>query len=315
MMQCDERMPDVASSRAKAPRGIVSLGVIVLYYAICLTYIDMYIILTYNNQLHKQATYQLLLLVLVVLMLTWEYNIISSTTSIQDILSTSSSTNIYIYVYIHICVSTHIYIYIYIYIYVHSSLSLSISGRTWAALAALAALATSSPKLIPTLGFLPPGYSLFSCAFLCFLPPGEILKSGVGITFGVPISYTMVKRNTTGLTPNASIPYIIIYLYIHIYTHAYLSLYICIHIYIYIYIYRERERYTHTCVYIYIYIYIYIHTYIHTCVYIYIYNQYCKFTFSVGDCPDTCARKLRLSGLCLYYQQQLLLLAINDSYQ
>ena len=46
---------------------------------------------------------------------------------------------------------------------------------------------TSSPKLIPTPGFLLPGYSLFSCVFLCFLPPGEILKSGVGITFGVPV--------------------------------------------------------------------------------------------------------------------------------
>ena len=45
----------------------------------------------------------------------------------------------------------------------------------------------SSPKLIPTPQFLPPGYSLSSCVLLCFLPRGEILKSGVGITFGVPI--------------------------------------------------------------------------------------------------------------------------------
>ena len=52
----------------------------------------------------------------------------------------------------------------------------------------------SSPKLIPTPGFLPPGYSLFSCVFLCFLPPGEILKSGVGITFGIPniLFYTIM---------------------------------------------------------------------------------------------------------------------------
>ena len=35
-------------------------------------------------------------------------------------------------------------------------------------------------KLMPTPGFLPPGYSLLSCVSLWVLPPGEILKSGVG---------------------------------------------------------------------------------------------------------------------------------------
>ena len=47
---------------------------------------------------------------------------------------------------------------------------------------------TSSPKLIPTPQFLLPGYSLFSCMCQCFLPTGEILKSAVRITFGVPRS-------------------------------------------------------------------------------------------------------------------------------
>ena len=42
----------------------------------------------------------------------------------------------------------------------------------------------SSPKLIPTPQFLPPGYSLFPCVFAV---RGEILKLGVGITFGVPV--------------------------------------------------------------------------------------------------------------------------------
>ena len=56
-------------------------------------------------------------------------------------------------------------------------------------------ITTSSPKLIPTPGFLPPGYSLFSCVFLCFLTPGEILKSGVGITFWGSYTITIIRRH------------------------------------------------------------------------------------------------------------------------
>ena len=41
----------------------------------------------------------------------------------------------------------------------------------------------SGQELIPTPQFLPPGYSVFSRAFPCLLPPGEILKSGVGDKF------------------------------------------------------------------------------------------------------------------------------------
>ena len=46
---------------------------------------------------------------------------------------------------------------------------------------------TSSQQLIPIPGFLPPGYSSLSCVFQCFLSLGEIQKSGVGITFLVPM--------------------------------------------------------------------------------------------------------------------------------
>ena len=46
---------------------------------------------------------------------------------------------------------------------------------------------SSSQKLIPTPGFLPPGCSLFSSVLQCFISPGEILKSGVGITFWIPV--------------------------------------------------------------------------------------------------------------------------------
>ena len=61
---------------------------------------------------------------------------------------------------------------------------------------------TSSQKLIPTPGFLPPGYLLFSCVFLCFLPPGEILKSGVGISFWIPrLVVSLVCRLAVPLTP------------------------------------------------------------------------------------------------------------------
>ena len=56
------------------------------------------------------------------------------------------------------------------------------------------AWAPSSQKLIPIPGFLPPGYSSVSRVFQCFLPPGEILKSGVGIAFWVP-------RHPVGLRP------------------------------------------------------------------------------------------------------------------
>ena len=95
----------------------------------------------------------------------------------------------------------YIYIYTYMYVYLSLSLYIYIIRRLLDARAAgpldhvavlypalvLRASITSSQKLILTPGFLPPGYSLFSCVFLCFLPPGEILKSGVGITFGIPI--------------------------------------------------------------------------------------------------------------------------------
>ena len=47
-------------------------------------------------------------------------------------------------------------------------------------------MATSSQPLIPTPKFLPPGYSPVSCVLQCFLPCGEMLKLGVGISFGVP---------------------------------------------------------------------------------------------------------------------------------
>ena len=61
---------------------------------------------------------------------------------------------------------------------------------------------TSSQKLIPTPGFLPPGYLSVSFVFLCFLPPGEILKSGVGITCWVPnvcITYHYLQINDAAL--------------------------------------------------------------------------------------------------------------------
>ena len=53
-------------------------------------------------------------------------------------------------------------------------------------LSCLSFVDASSQKLIPTPQFLPPGYSLFSYVFLCFLPRTEILKSGVGITCWAP---------------------------------------------------------------------------------------------------------------------------------
>ena len=93
------------------------------------------------------------------------------------------------------------YIYIYIYIYVMYTYAL-----------------VRKPHSIP--GLQPPGYSSLSCAFLCFLPPGEILKSGAGIYI-----------------------YIYICIYIYIYTHT--------DVYTYIPIYR----YMQVCVYIYVYIY------------------------------------------------------------
>ena len=106
---------------------------------------------------------------------------------------------IYIYMYIHtyIYVYTNVYVYIYIYIYtcvynihIHIYIYIYREREIYRDLQKDRKLScqSSSPKLIPTPGFLPPGYSLFSCVFLCFLPPGEILKSGVGITFGIPTS-------------------------------------------------------------------------------------------------------------------------------
>ena len=98
----------------------------------------------------------------------------------------------YIHIYIYICIYIHIYIYIYVYTLQHVRwlTCLCAAGApkfSKASLPTIIMITTSSPKLIPTPGFLPPGYCLFSCVFLCFLPPGEILKSGVGITFGIPI--------------------------------------------------------------------------------------------------------------------------------
>ena len=46
---------------------------------------------------------------------------------------------------------------------------------------------------------------LFSCVFLCFLPPGEILKSGVGITFGVPICIVMIEYSRRRLEGRISL--------------------------------------------------------------------------------------------------------------
>ena len=76
------------------------------------------------------------------------------------------------------------------------------------------------PHSIP--GLQPPGYSSLSCAFLCFLPPGEILKSGVGIYIYIYIYI-----------------YVYIYIYIHtqMYTHIYLYIDICRYVYTYMYIY------------------------------------------------------------------------------
>ena len=74
-------------------------------------------------------------------------------------------THAYIHTYIHIYIYT--YIYTYIYVYIHCILLYYV-------------------KTIPDPGFLPPGYFLVSCFFRCFLPTGEILKSGVGNNFWVP---------------------------------------------------------------------------------------------------------------------------------
>ena len=72
----------------------------------------------------------------------------------------------HIYIYIYVSLSLHIYIYICIYII------------------------SSSKTLIPIPGFLPPGYSLLACVFLCYLPPGEILQSEVGILLMRPMPRT-----------------------------------------------------------------------------------------------------------------------------
>ena len=47
---------------------------------------------------------------------------------------------------------------------------------------------SSSQTLIPSRGLLPPVRSLFSCFGVRSLPPGEILKSGVVISFRVSVS-------------------------------------------------------------------------------------------------------------------------------
>ena len=97
--------------------------------------------------------------------------------------------HIYIYIYTYIerererCyVSIHLYcvcmyVYIYIYIYIHI-------------LFVILCFLCFLPPREPIPGFLPSGYSSLSCVFLCCLPPGEILKSGVGITCWVPIGGT-----------------------------------------------------------------------------------------------------------------------------
>ena len=112
-----------------------------------------------------------------------------------DMIQNMATTIIHIYIYIYVYTQ---YIYIYIYMYQYSAASPPAGAPASARGGLLRPTKynnnTSSPKLIPTPGFLPPGYSLFSSAFLCFLPPGEILKSGVGITFGVPIILLIIIK-------------------------------------------------------------------------------------------------------------------------
>ena len=86
------------------------------------------------------------------------------------------SLSLYIYIYVHICRCIDVCIYIYIYIRITGS------GDGKAPL-----LLPAAEELIPAPQFLPPGCSLFPCVSQCFLPPAEILKSGAGITFWVPI--------------------------------------------------------------------------------------------------------------------------------
>ena len=63
----------------------------------------------------------------------------------------------------------------------------------------------SSPKLVPTPQFLPPGSSSSSCASQCFLSPGEIPEVGGGDTcFGFPkvvdLVWVLMLAGVTGQT-------------------------------------------------------------------------------------------------------------------
>ena len=51
--------------------------------------------------------------------------------------------------------------------------------------------------MIPDPGFLPPGSSLLSHAFLGLPLPGEVLKSGVGINFRDPLALDQDSRVST----------------------------------------------------------------------------------------------------------------------
>ena len=83
----------------------------------------------------------------------------------------------YVYIYIYMCVYTY-YVYIYIYIHIH----LYTSGiRRVESLSAHGV--ASSPKIIPTAGFLPPGSSSLSCVFAEFSPIWGSPEVGGGDNF------------------------------------------------------------------------------------------------------------------------------------
>ena len=75
------------------------------------------------------------------------------------------------------------------------------------AILAIIAIGVSSRKLIPAPRFLPLGYSLSSCALpRVFFGGGEILKSGVGITFCVPMMIIMIAIELIIILTNAKNP-------------------------------------------------------------------------------------------------------------
>ena len=92
-----------------------------------------------------------------------------------------------------------IYIYIYIYIYTctdHDSSSNNPAAKSLVVVVVVVVVSIAYIYIVvtiiigvldkclrtPTPEFLPPSYLLFSCVFLCFLPPAEILKSGIEIS-------------------------------------------------------------------------------------------------------------------------------------